>query len=460
MAAAADIQARPQFSRAYRGWFLAMLVAIYACSFLDRVIINTVGPAIIRDLRLSDLEFGLLGGMAFAIFYASFGIPIAWLAERYSRINIIAICIALWSAMTAMCGLSGNYFQLLLFRMGVGVGEAGCGPPAQSLISDHFPPSQRASALAIYTAGVPIGVMIGAVAGGWIAQSFNWRTAFVVVGLPGLLLALLARLTLKEPARGHSEAAAVDAKAPPIGAVVRRLLSSGWTFGNVLAGFVLTNLAGNAVSVFTPTYFVRTFHMGLRDVGLLYGLVAGGAGVIGILIGGFGADFAAKRDQRWYAWGPAIGAMTAFPVYVFAFTRADPISTAAGIFAGALVLALYFAPTFAIVQNLVEPRMRATAAALILLMINIFGQGLGPTTMGLMSDLMARSAFTLGDYRALCPAAADAPANIAAACASASATGLQHSILAMTGFFAWGSLHYLLASRTLRRDLKFATPAN
>ena len=459
MAAAADTQARPQFSKAYRGWFLAMLVAIYACSFLDRVIINTVGPAIIKDLRLSDLEFGLLGGMAFAIFYASFGIPIAWLAERYSRINIVSICIALWSAMTAMCGLSSTYLQLLLFRMGVGIGEAGCGPPAQSLISDHFPPKQRASALAIYTAGVPLGVMIGAVAGGWIAQSFDWRTAFVVVGLPGVLLAVLARLTLREPARGHSEAAVVGAQAPPIGAVIRRLASSGWTFGNVLAGFVLTNLAGNAVSVFTPTYFVRAFHMGLRDVGLLYGMVAGGAGIVGILIGGFGADFAAKRDLRWYAWGPAIGAALAFPIYATAFTRPDPISTAAFIFVGALVLALYFAPTFAIVQNLVEPRMRATAAALILLMINIFGQGLGPTAMGLMSDLMTKATFTLGDYKALCLTARRPHADIAAACASASATGLQHSILVMTAFFAWGSLHYVLAARTIRRDLQFARPA-
>ena len=452
---ASEVQARPQFSAAYRAWFLTLMVAIYACSFLDRIIINTVGPAIIKELRLTDLEFGLLGGLAFAIFYAGFGIPIAWLAERFNRVTIISVCIALWSGMTAMCGLSSTYAQLLLFRMGVGVGEAGGGPPAQSLISDHYPPTKRASGLAFFTAGVPIGSMIGAVGGGWLAQTFSWRMAVIVVGLPGLLLALLARLSLREPARGHSEAAPVSDRAPSPLEVIKRLLSHGWTFGNVLMGFVLTNLAANGVNVFAPSYFTRTFHMGLKDVGLLYGLVIGGSGVIGILIGGFGADFAAKRDLRWYAWGPAIGSMAAFPIYLTAFTRHDPYSTAAVIFVGALLLSLYFAPTFAIFQNLVEPRMRATAAALLLLMINIFGQGLGPTIMGLISDLTARSLFTGGDY-ALCRSPSP---EIVQACTAASAGGLQRAILLMTGFFFWGSIHYLLAARTIRRDLKFATAA-
>ena len=452
MVSAAEAGVRPTFSLGYRRWMLGLLVAIYACSFIDRIIINTVGPQIIKELRLSDLQFGLLGGLSFAVFYAALGIPIARVAERRSRVNIISACIALWSVATALCGISTNYWQLLLFRMGVGVGEGGCGPAAQSLISDHYPPRQRASALAIYTAGVPLGSMLGAVAGGWIAQTFSWRTAFIVVGLPGLLLALLARFTLREPVRGHSEAAEVAAQAPPFSAVLKRLFASP-TFRHVCAGFVLTNFAANGVNVFMPSYLVRSFHLGLAEVGLLYGLVVGSSGMVGALAGGFGADFAARRDVRWYAWTPALAAAFAFPVYLIAFTRGSAVETAAFFGLAYVVLSLYFAPTFAVVQNLVEPRMRASAAALLLLLINVFGQGLGPTLMGFASDTMARRSFTLGDYASLCPAAKGAAPALAKACVQASASGLQVSMLAVSGFFVWGAVHYLLAARTIRREL-------
>ena len=177
--------ATPVFSRAYLRWLLGLLVAIYACSFLDRVIISTVGPAVIAELRLSDTEFGLLSGPAFALFYVVLGIPIARFAERSNRINIISICITLWSVMTALCGVASSFLPLLLFRMGVGVGEGGCSPAAHSLLSDHYPPGRRATALGLYSAGVPFGIMLGAIVGGWIADHFNWRMAFIVLGLPG-----------------------------------------------------------------------------------------------------------------------------------------------------------------------------------------------------------------------------------------------------------------------------------
>ena len=442
----------PSFSLSYRRWMLILLVAIYACSFLDRVIVTTIGPAIIHDLRLTDLQFGLLGGAVFALFYALFGLPIAWLAERTSRVKIIAACIALWSVMTALSGLTTSYLQLLVLRMGVGVGEGGCSPAAHSLLSDHYPPRQRASALAIYSSGISIGTLIGAVGGGWLAQTFSWRMALIVVGLPGLVLALLARLTLREPPRGHSEAVVPAAKAPPLGAVLARL-GRNPTFLHMAAGFVLTNLSATGVGAFISIYLVRSFHLGLARVGLLYGLLYGVAGFTGMLVGGFAADAAGKRDLRWYAWGPAIGAALACPIYIFAFTRGDAISTMAVFFFGALLMVAYFAPTMAIVQNLVEPRMRASAAAIMFLLINIFGQGLGPTAMGAVSDVLARRAFALGDYGALCHGAHGPGAAVAAACGQASVGGLQGAILMMTGFFAWGSVHYLLAARTIRRDM-------
>lgn len=446
---------RPLFSVGYRRWMLALLVAIYACSFVDRLIVSTVGQFIKVDLKLSDTQFGLLTGPAFALFYVLFGMPVAWLAERFSRVNIIAVSVALWSAMTVMCGTAAGYPQLLLYRMGVGIGEGGAGPAAQSLLSDHYPPRQRASALAVYIIGVPIGTMLGAVAGGWLTETFDWRTAFVVVGAPGLLLALLARLTLREPPRGFSEAAPTAEKAPGIQATLKRLFATG-TVRYIVAGCVLTNLAGTGIGQFSPSYLARTFALGPAEVGLLYGLVFGAAGTLGILLSGFGSDLGAKRDRRWYAWLPAAGAAVALPSYLMAFTRGDAISASACIFVGALCMAIYLAPTFAVLQNMVEPRMRATAAALILLLMNVFGQGVGPTLIGVASDMLATRFFTEGDYIALCRggvAAKGAAPALAQACIAASAAGLKWAILANAGFLVLGAAMYLMASRTIRRDL-------
>jgi predicted MFS family arabinose efflux permease len=456
MASVAATLDRPLFSVGYRRWMLALLVAIYACSFIDRVIVATVGQAIKVDLRLSDTQFGMLTGPAFALFYVLFGMPVAWLAERFNRINIIALSVALWSAMTVLCGTALGYPQLLLYRMGVGVGEGGAGPAAQSLLSDHYPARQRATALAVYMIGVPLGTMLGAVAGGWLTQAFDWRTAFTVVGLPGLGLAVLARLTLREPPRGLSELADPAEKAPGLGATLRRLNSTS-TFRFMAAGCVLTNLAGTGISQFTPTFLARTFALRPAEVGLLYGLVYGLAGTFGILASGFGSDLGARRDKRWYAWLPAGGAALALPSYLLAFTRADAISAAACIFAGALCMAIYMAPTFAVLQNLVEPRMRATAAALMLLLMNVFGQGVGPALIGLESDAIARRLFTGGDYAVLCRggiAAKGAAPALAKACVSASALGLKYAILASVVFLVLGTGMYLMASRVIRRDLK------
>ena len=444
----------PRFSRAYLGWLLGLLVAIYASSFLDRVIISTVGPAIIADLRISDTQFGLLSGPAFAVFYVVLGIPIARLAERSSRINIISICIALWSVMTALCGLASAYWPLLIFRMGVGVGEGGCSPAAHSLLSDHFAPRRRATALAVYFAGVPFGIMVGAILGGWLATAFNWRVAFLVLGLPGVLLALLARLTLREPPRGHVDGAAPPAEAPSLAAVFRRLMTNP-TVVLLVCGLVAANFGGSAMAAFTQTYLVRAFHLSMATVGLLYGLVVGTAGIFGMTMGGVIADVAGRRDIRWYAWAPALGCAVGFPIYLAAFTQTTALASVGFIFLGYLVVTFYFAPTFAVVQNLVEPRMRATASSLLFLAINMMGQALGPVVIGLVSDTIARHAFTLGDYRALCPPHPHAPAGVVAACARASSYGLQHSILLMCGCFLLGAVFYLLASRTLKRDLQF-----
>jgi MFS family permease len=439
------------FSSGYRVWLLTLLVATYACSFIDRLIVATIGPAIIKDLSLSDLQFGLLGGFAFAVFYSAFGLPVARLAERRNRIDIISTSVALWSAMTVLSGLVTSYWQLLVCRMGVGVGEAGCTPPAHSLISDHYPAQQRASILAIYSLGVPFGVMLGAVAGGWMAETFSWRTAFVVVGAPGLLLAVIVKLTLREPPRGHADGAAPALEAPPLAAVLRRVWDRR-SFIHVCAGCSIATTASTSINLFAPSHFVRSFGMGMADVGLLYGLIMGVATTAGMLAGGFGADLGARRDVRWYAWAPAAGVAMAAPLHLIAYSRSAPASASLGILLGGLSMSICFAPSFAVVQNMVEPRMRASAIALVLLSMNVVGQGIGPSIMGFASDAAASRAFSRGNYADLC-LDGQSTRDLASACAVAAATGLQRAILGASVLFFWGALHFGLAGKSLSRDL-------
>ena len=446
------MRAVKESGRAYRAWVLTMLVATYACGFVDRIIVAVVGPALVRDLGLSDLEFGLLGGMAFALLFSAFVLPIARLAERWNRVGIISISLALWSAMTALSGVVSAYWQLLVCRIGVGLGEAGATPPAHSLISDHYPPARRASALAIYSAGVPIGSTLGAVVGGYAAEHFGWRMAFVIVGTPGLLLALLFRLTVREPERGAADVVPAGEVAPPLRDVLRRL-SATVTFVHVLAACSLVTVASNGTTLFAPSYFVRQFGMGMGDVGLLYGLVLGVAGLVGILAGGFVAQGAARREVRWYAWIPASGAFVAVPLYLAAYARETPVAALALTLLATISVTVSFAPTFALAQNLVPARMRASASALVLLGMNVLGQGVGPVVMGWTSDIAAGRAFSgRGKYNVVC---LEGPAgNLARACAEASAAGVRFALASVTVFLVWGAFHFVMAGRTVRRDLE------
>jgi predicted MFS family arabinose efflux permease len=433
---------------------LGLLVAAYACSFIDRIVISVVGPALIADLRLTDLQFGLLGGLAFAVFYTAFGLPVARLAEQRSRTAILAVSIGLWSAMTMLCGVAQNYTQLLLFRMGVGIGEAGCTPAAHSLISDRYAPNQRASALGIYFLGVPLGTLLGAVAGGWIGESLGWRLALIAVGAPGLLLALVIWLTLGEPVRGEADGRRQDDAAPPLRRVIERLVGVP-SLRHLLAACTITTLAANGISTFAPAYFVRGFGLRLSEAGLFFGVIMGVAGLVGLLAGGFGSDLAARRDVRWYGWLPAIGVLLSGPFYALAYSRADAWTALPLILLGALFLSIYPGPTFAVAQNLVEPRMRASIAAIVLLMMNLVGQGLGPALMGQASDVLASRAFASDGYRATCVDRVPT-AEMAARCAQASAAGLGQTLVGVTILLPWGALHFALAARSLRRDLGWA----
>lgn len=444
------------FSEPYKRWLLLLLMLAYAASFMDRVIIATVGQAIKVDLALSDVQLGLLGGMAFAFFYTVLGIPVARLAERKSRVTIISVCVVTFSLMTFLCGMAQNYWQLLLCRMGVGVGEAGGTPSSHSLIADHFPVEKRASAISLFSVGVPLGAVSGALLGGWIVSNWGWRPAFFIIGLPGVLLSALIYLTLREPARGLSEKTAqTSTNVPSLKEVLARLRSK-QAFTHIAIGCALAGFANFAINMFMPMYFVRVFEFSYAQAGLTFGLISGGASLIGTLGGGYLSDWAAKKDQRWYVWVPAAAFVIGTPFYLFAFSQHSWQVALPVMMLGAIFFYAWNGPTFSVTLNLVEPRMRASASAILLFVVNMIGQGMGPIFIGFASDRFADRAFTMGHYAAQCPggrAGAGASADLAAACAQASASGIQSGMLLCSCAFLGAALFYFLAARTLRADL-------
>jgi MFS family permease len=469
---------QPEFSPAYRNGVLWLLVVAYTFNFIDRTIISTIATAIKEDLQLTDLQIGWLTGLSFALLYTTLGIPIARLAERSNRVNIIAIAIVVWSAFTALCGTATSYLQLLLYRIGVGVGEAGLNPPAHSLISDYFEPKKRATALSVYAFGIPLGTMFGAMAGGWIAENLSWQAAFMAVGLPGILVAVVIKIFIKEPPRGWADEqvaiAAGNPTAPPapgavaepmpsIRSVAGRLFGS-WGMFHMVAGTTVASFAGYGTGAYAPAYFIREFGLGLATVGLLIGLIGGISNGSGTILGGVLADFASKRSARWYALIPAIGLLVATPIYIYAYTReswqfAVWLLLIPGVFHYA-----YLGPTFAVVQNVMNVRMRATATAILLFVVNIIALGFGPPFCGWCIDQFARMAFAArgmaGDFLEVCRggmAPAGASPELAAACPAAMAEGTRWGIVSNLLIYGWAGVHYLLAAITLPKDMAKAT---
>jgi MFS family permease len=434
-----------------RRWALVLLVAISTVGFIDRSILNTVGQAIKDDLRITDLQLGLLGGAAFAIVYGLLGVPVARLAERRSRVGIISLAIAVWSAMTALSGLAGSFTHLLLARIGVGIGEAGAGAPSQSLLSDYYPPHKRASVFSILGLATPLGIVIGGLGGAIVAQHFGWRAAFFVVGLPGLALALIARLTLKEPPRGFSEGRDDTTPAPPFSAVVRKLFSSR-TFRHVLTAAVIVNFVGFSGMSFLHPFLVRTFNVDYTTAAFAFVIVNSISLAGGYLIGGFVTDRLVKKDLRYYGWAPGVAMLLAGPAYILGFLQTQWIAAILVLILPGLFSGVYFGPTFAVTHNLVEPRMRASATAILSLIMSIVGMTTGPVITGWLSDLFAARAFTLGDYATACPALVGS--GLADACRVASASGIRTALIIIVSLFWWASLHFFLAARSIRDDLK------
>jgi MFS family permease len=414
------------FSDAYRRYALSLLVVVYVFNFIDRQILNILAEAIRVDLGLSDTALGFLGGIAFAVFYTFAGIPIARWADRGSRRSIIALGLLVWSGMTAVSGLARSFTQLALARVGVGLGEAACSPPAHSLLSDYYPPERRGTAFSIYALGIPIGSAIGTFAGGWIKEMFDWRTAFFVVGLPGLALAAVVRLTLREPPRPARAAGARATRDTTV--AVLRYMQRLASFRHMSLAAALHAFYGYGAAFFLPVFMIRVHGFSEGELSTYLALIALFAGGLGTFLGGFVCDRLAPRDQRYYVWVPAIATAIGIPFAAALYLSPDRYVALGYAVPAALLGSMYLGPTFAIAQGLARPHMRALVSAILLFIINLVGLGLGPQVVGVVSDLLKPS---LG------------------------VESVRYALLGVVVVGAgWSTLHYALAARTLRADLE------
>ena len=404
---------------------LILLTAISTVGFIDRIVMNVLAVPIQMEFGLNDTQVGLLTGLAFAMLNVALGVVVARYAERGRRLSLIALGTLLWSIATAACGMVTTWLQLLLARIGVGVGEAVGLPATQSVISDYFPPERRATALGVLLLAPPIGAFLGSAGGSWIGQEYGWRQAFFIFMIPGLLLALAAWLFVAEPPRGRHDAGAGD-EVPSLGAVFQRLVGLK-SARQLLAGSTIASMVGFGLNSFMAFLLVRKFEFSLAEAGLFAGLLASLPGAISVVAGGRIADWLGARNPAAYARIPGYCLLVAAPIYMFAITQDDVRLLLLLVFVAALFQYTYLGVTFGVFQNLLHPRMRATGTALLNTVYGLIGQGLGPLAVGFLSDRLATEYGT--------------------------GNGLAYAMAITAALYLWGAAHYLLAGRHLRGDL-------
>ena len=376
---------RVGFSDPYTRYVMGILFLVYVVSYVDRQLASVLLEDMKHDLGATDAQMGLLTGVAFAIVYATLGIPIARWADRGVRRSIIAGGLAVWSAATALTGAGRSYAEVLLARLGVGAGESAAGPPGHALLSDYFPLEQRGRALAIYSAGGSVGMMLGMWLGGWLGDVHGWRAAFVIVGLPGLALAVVVRLTVREPPRGRFDSAPKP-QHESLGVVAATLWQTR-SFRWMTLAATLHVFAGFGAANWTPAFLMRIHGMTAGEAGFWLGPVVGTGSFIGGLFWGWAVDSAGRRDLRWYMWLPTAATLVAMP-FSYAFILWPDRGAIYFQVASAFFGNCYAGATFAMVQSLARPHMRAMAAAGVLFVMNLGGLGLGPTLIGFMNDAL------------------------------------------------------------------------
>ncbi|WP_114953315.1 spinster family MFS transporter [Sphingosinicella terrae] len=408
------------------GRVLLILLLAYIFNFVDRQIIGVLAVPIKAELGLSDRQLGLMGGIAFALFYSGLAIPIAWLADRKSRVNIIAVSVAFWSLFTALCGLAQNFWHLFLARMGVGIGEAGGVAPSYALISDYYPKAKRARALAFFSLGIPIGSALGVFFGGWIGAYLDWRWAFIIVGLAGLPAALLVKAGIREPVRGGFDTpdGGASEPAPPFLAVAGQLAATP-SFWLLSFGAASGSILGYGLIFWLPSFFSRSFDLELAEVGWFYGSIVLVGGMAGTWLGGWFADRTGPEKPGSYALIPAVSFLIAAPVFAVGVMTPSLILAWLLFTIGQMLALAWLGPVIAAVQHIVPPNMRATASASFLFINNLIGIGFGIYFLGFMSDAMA---------------------------AAHGEESLRWSILYGLGFYVLSGLLYLAAATRLNRD--------
>ena len=419
--------------RGARRYSMVILAIVYMFNFVDRQILAILLPQIRDEFGTSDAYLGFLAGTAFALFYVILGVPVAQYADRCNRRNLIAASVALWSAMTAVSGLAANIWQLTAARIGVGIGEAGCSPPAHSMIADYYPPEKRSTAMGFYTLGISAGIMTAYLAGGWVAQNIGWREAFFVVGIPGLLLAVVVRFTVKEPQRGASEGREASGRTARLAEVVR-FLATRRSFIHMATAAGLSTFVGYSIIGFLPSFMVRSFDMELAQLGVWLGLILGISGGAGFFFGGYFADRLGRGSQQKALNFIAATILLSAGLLALMFLAKSSAMALLLFILPAATMNVYLAPVLAQAQSLVALRMRATTAALVLLIINVIGLAFGPLITGLLSDYLE-------------PQFAD--------------ESMRYSLLIVTSvILPWAVWHYYRAGKWIDVDLARASKSN
>jgi predicted MFS family arabinose efflux permease len=415
----------PAIHSGYRHYVLAVLLAAYTVNSFDRSILSLLLEPIRRDFGASDTQLGLLSGLAFGLFYSTLAIPIAAIADRWSRRNVLALSVLVWTAMTVLCGLAGSFAALLLARIGVAIGQAGCNPSSHSLLADYFPSNQRATALGIYAMGASLGATLIGLIGGWSSEHLGWRGTLLLAGSPGLLLVPLLFLTVAEPLRRQPDGA-VHVSAPSL----RTALASLWSrpsFRHLCFACALHSFAMYSSSAFNPTYLIRSHGWSGIQVGQLVAMV-GLMGLAGTVLGGVITDrLGARRGEpRWQLWVPGAATLAVIPVQLVGYLGSGPAMVAALLLSSLLSL-VFFGPSYATAQALAAPGMRAVAASVLLFSKAVIGMGLGPLLVGLTSDRLMHVA---GPH------------------------SLRYGLLLVPLFNSWAVVHFFLAARHVQADLR------
>jgi MFS family permease len=456
-------------SKGYRRYVITALLVIYILNFVDRQLLSVVAPEMKPELGISDTAFGLLTGFGFALLYTVVGIPLAQISETRHRVWIMSICVALWSFMTALCGLSapiviggvtiGAFWVLLACRVGVGIGEAGCTPPANSLIADYYPPQNRAAALGYYAMGVTLGGVLANLIGGPVTDAFGWRWAFFIVGMPGVLIAIILKVTVKEPPRGYTDPPGTVRKAKATFREGLKEIASKPSFWAMTTGATIAAFCGYGIATFQSLFLNRSFGLSAGDAAVMINAPVGLISAFGTVAMGWLVQRLTPRYPNAIGWLPGLGMIVSVPFYFLAFTTGNVWLCLFGLAIGGLTKYGYLTGQYTIGQGVVSAQVRAVAIAILLFIANLLGYGMGPLFIGALSDLLFNlQAADLGAAdltRKACEGAARATlsADLQAVCQVVHPKSLQTSMLITSAMYAVGGGFFILSCRWLQRDL-------